>query len=169
MQIEPDLRLSLIIQSPDTLLYSLLLNRKFCFVMLLLCFNYFSLACFCNIANTWGPGTSYNSRASPVCDQSPIKLRKLDYLSIQEILVHLCIHLSICSLHHMPGQPMWNVTLFRYSVGSNIAHPCCGQLTAVKTGYLLTSITWPYFLGSGVWGAIENTFFEVICWQVSSF
>ena len=26
----------------------------------------------------------------------------------------------------------------------DIAHPCCGQLTAVKTGYLLTSIVWPY-------------------------
>ena len=25
-----------------------------------------------------------------------------------------------------------------------IAHPCCNQLTAVTTGYLLTSITWPY-------------------------
>ena len=25
-----------------------------------------------------------------------------------------------------------------------IAHQCCGQLTAVKTGYPLTSITWPY-------------------------
>ena len=25
-----------------------------------------------------------------------------------------------------------------------IAWPCCGELTAVKTGYPLTSITWPY-------------------------
>ena len=25
-----------------------------------------------------------------------------------------------------------------------IAHQCCDQLTAVKTGYPLTSITWPY-------------------------
>ena len=25
-----------------------------------------------------------------------------------------------------------------------IAHQCCDQLTAVKTGYLLTSINWPY-------------------------
>ena len=67
-------------------------------------------------------------------------------------------------------QAMWNITLFRYSVGPIIVHPCCGQLTAVKTGYVLTSITWPYFWGSRVSGAIEDTyFFEVICWQVSSF
>ena len=26
----------------------------------------------------------------------------------------------------------------------DIAQPCCGQLTAVKSGYPLTSITWPY-------------------------
>ena len=26
----------------------------------------------------------------------------------------------------------------------DVAHPCCDQLTAVKTGYPLTSITWPY-------------------------
>ena len=26
----------------------------------------------------------------------------------------------------------------------DIAHTCCDQLTAVKTGYPLTSITWPY-------------------------
>ena len=27
------------------------------------------------------------------------------------------------------------------SLQLDIAHPCCGQLTAVKTGYLLTSMT----------------------------
>ena len=30
------------------------------------------------------------------------------------------------------------------SLQRHIARPCCGQLTAVKTGYLLTSITCPY-------------------------
>ena len=41
---------------------------------------------------------------------------------------------------------MWKLTLSSYcqSLQPDIAHPCCGQLTAVKTGYLLTSITWPY-------------------------
>ena len=29
-------------------------------------------------------------------------------------------------------------------VQPDIAHPCCDQLTAVKTGYPLTSITWSY-------------------------
>ena len=52
------------------------------------------------------------------------------------------------------GQPMFNLTLsghFLASLGAeedwyctHIAHQCCDQLTAVKTGYPLTSITWPY-------------------------
>ena len=101
-------------------------------------------------------------------NQSPIKLRKLGYLSIQEILVRLCVHLSVCSLHHRGTNVKCHT--FHYSVGPNIAHPCCGQLTAVKTWHLLISITWPYFLGSRVSGAIEDTyFFEEFCWQVSSF
>ena len=47
---------------------------------------------------------------------------------------------------HPPARPMWNVTLSSYfgSLQLDIANPCCGQLTAVKTKYLLTSITWPY-------------------------
>ena len=125
------------------------------------------IACFCNIGNNWGPCTGCNSPAPWVHDQSPIKLRKLGYLSIQ--FWYVCASTSpsaVCTR----GQAMWNITLFCYSVGTNIAHPCCGQLTAVKTGYVLTSIAWPYFLGSRVSGAIEDTyFFEVICWQVSSF
>ena len=45
------------------------------------------------------------------------------------------------------GKPMFNLTLSNYfeSPGQpDIAHPCCDQLTVVKTGYPLTSITWPY-------------------------
>ena len=38
-----------------------------------------------------------------------------------------------------------------------IAHQCCDQLIAVKTGHPLTSITWPLFS------------FEVIRWQITSF
>ena len=47
-------------------------------------------------------------------------------------------------------------------------HQCCDQLTAVKTRYLLTSITWPY---RGIRRRpIEfKYFFEVIRWQVTSF
>ena len=38
------------------------------------------------------------------------------------------------------GTPMFNLTL-SIRVQPDIAHPCCDQLTAVKTGYPLTSIT----------------------------
>ena len=50
----------------------------------------------------------------------------------------------------------------------SIGHQCCDQLTAVKTGYLLTSITWPY-RGLRCWPIEVEHFFEVIRWQVTSF
>ena len=42
------------------------------------------------------------------------------------------------------------------------------QLTAVKTRYPLTSITWPY-RGLRCWPIEVEYFFEVIRWQVTSF
>ena len=42
------------------------------------------------------------------------------------------------------GIPMFTLTLSSYFLSPLIAHQCCDQLTAVKTRYLLTSITWPY-------------------------
>ena len=50
----------------------------------------------------------------------------------------------------------------------SIGHQCCDQLTAVKTGYLLTSITWLY-RGLRCWPIEVEYFFEVIRWQVTSF
>ena len=51
---------------------------------------------------------------------------------------------------------------------TSIGHQCCDQLTAVKTGYPLTSITWPYRL-LRCWPIEVKYFFEVIRWQVTSF
>ena len=51
---------------------------------------------------------------------------------------------------------------------TSIGHQCCDQLTAVKTGYPLTSITWPY-RGLRCWPIEVEYFFEVIRWQVTSF
>ena len=51
---------------------------------------------------------------------------------------------------------------------TSIGHQCCDQLTAVKTGYPPTSITWPY-RGLRCWPIEVNYFFEVIRWQVTSF
>ena len=46
-----------------------------------------------------------------------------------------------------PSAPQGNQCLFSHFLASlgtqEIAHQCCDQLTAVKTGYPLTSITWP--------------------------
>ena len=50
----------------------------------------------------------------------------------------------------------------------DIAHPCCDQLTAVKTGYPLTSITWPY-RGLRCRPIEVEYLFKVIRWQVTSF
>ena len=49
-----------------------------------------------------------------------------------------------------------------------IAHQCCDQLTAVKTGFPLTSITWPY-RGPRCRPIEVEYLFEVIRWQVTSF
>ena len=51
---------------------------------------------------------------------------------------------------------------------THIAHQCCDQLTAVKTGYPLTSITWP-FCGLRSRPIEVEYLFEVIRWQVTSF
>ena len=48
------------------------------------------------------------------------------------------------------------------------AHQCCHQLTAVKTGYPLTSITWPY-RGLRCRPIKVEYFFEVIRWQFIRF
>ena len=47
---------------------------------------------------------------------------------------------SVCTT----GMPMFTLTLCSYFGSPLIAHQCCDQLTAVKTRYPLTSITWPY-------------------------
>ena len=71
------------------------------------------------------------------------------------------------------GQPMFN--LFLASLGAqedwyctHIVHQCCDQLTAVKTGYPLISITWPY-RGLRCRPIVVEYLFEVIRWQVTSF
>ena len=47
-----------------------------------------------------------------------------------------------------------------------IAHQCCDQLTAIKTGYPLTSITWPR---AQVSTHRSRVLFEVIRWQITNF
>ena len=49
-----------------------------------------------------------------------------------------------------------------------IAYQCCDQLTAVKTGHPLTSITWPY-RGLKCPPIEVEYFFEVIRWQITTF
>ena len=49
-----------------------------------------------------------------------------------------------------------------------IAHQCCDQLTAVITGYPLTSISWPY-CGLRCRPIEVEYLTEVIRWQVTSF
>ena len=51
---------------------------------------------------------------------------------------------------------------------TSIGHQCCDQLTAVKTGYPPTSITWPY-RGLRCRPIEVKYSFEVIRWQVTSF
>ena len=68
-----------------------------------------------------------------------------------------------CSISHfiasLVAQEDWYCT--------HIVHQCCDQLTALKTGYPLTSITWPN-RGLRCRPIEVEYLFEVIRWQVSS-
>ena len=80
--------------------------------------------------------------------------------------------------HLCPSAPRRNQRLISHflaidsSLGAQVqpdnAHPCCDQLTAVKTGYPLTSnnLAVPRAQVSAHRGRV---FFEVIRWQVTSF
>ena len=77
-----------------------------------------------------------------------------------------------------PSEPQGNqcsIPHFLASLGekknwycTNIAQKYCDQLTAVKTGYSLTSITWPY-RGLRCRPIEVKYFFEVIRWQGTGF
>ena len=65
------------------------------------------------------------------------------------------------------GLPMFTLT-FSFFGSPLIAHQCCDQLTAVKTRYPLTSITWSY-RGLRCRPIQVEYFFVVIRWRVTSF
>ena len=67
---------------------------------------------------------------------------------------------NLILLASLGAQENWQCT--------HIGHQCFDQLTAVKTGYPLTSITWPY-RGLRCRPIEVKYFFEVIRWQVTSF
>ena len=66
------------------------------------------------------------------------------------------------------GIPIFTLTFSSYFGSPLIAHQCCDQLTAVKTRYPLTSITWPY-RGLRCRPIQVEYFFVVIRWRVTSF
>ena len=70
-----------------------------------------------------------------------------------------CLILTLSSQFGSTGR----LILYTY-----IPHQCCDQLTAVKTGYPLTSIIWPY-RGLRCRPIEVEYLFEVIRWQVTSF
>ena len=55
-----------------------------------------------------------------------------------------------------------------YFLKWSIAHTCCDQVTAVKTGSPLTSITWPH-RGLKFWPIEVMCLLEVFSWQVFCF
>ena len=87
-------------------------------------------------------------------------------------------HVTVHRTNDRPSAPQGNqcsISHFLASLGAqedwyctHIAHQCCDQLTAVKTGYPLTSITWPY-RGLRCRPIEVEYLFEVIRWQVASF
>ena len=85
------------------------------------------------------------SSARNACSRAPW-IRKLGYLCIQEILVltksfvrtsvRLSLHVSGCEMSHaLDWSPRHILRLTWFGL------PCFGQLTALKKGYPLTSVT----------------------------
>ena len=85
------------------------------------------------------------------------------------------------TIHRPPARPsapqenQCSISHFLASLGAqedwyctHIAHQCCDQLTAVRTGYPLTSITWPYH-GLRCWPTEVEYLFDVIRWQLLVF
>ena len=88
---------------------------------------------------------------------------------------HVTVHRPLPARPSAPQGNQCSISHFLPSLGAqedwyctHIAHQCCDQLTAVKTGSPLTSITWPY--GGLRYRPIEVEYlFEVIRWKVTSF
>ena len=92
-------------------------------------------------------------------------VRKYGNLCFQEILFlressvrTSTLHVSRCKMTH------FNTICVKLGIG----HPCCDQLTAVKKGYPLTSVTWlhrrPGYTTPG-----SDVFFKVTRWPVIRF
>ena len=88
---------------------------------------------------------------------------------------HVTVHRLPAARPPAPQGNQCSISHFLASLGAqedwyctHIAHQCCDQLTAVKTGYPLTSITWPY-RGLRCRPIEVEYLFEVIRWQVTSF
>ena len=91
---------------------------------------------------------------------------------------HVTAHRQPCRPGNRPSAPQGNqcsISHFLASLGaqddwycSHIADQCCDQLTADITGYLLTSINWPY-RGLRCRPIEVEYLFEVIRWQVNCF
>ena len=87
-------------------------------------------------------------------------------------------HVTVHRANDRPSAPQGNqcsISNFLASLGSqedwycrHIAHQCCDQLTAVKTGHPVASITWPY-RGLRCRSIEVEYLFEVIRWQVATF
>ena len=64
---------------------------------------------------------------------------------------------------------MFTLTLSSYFGSPLIAHQCCDQLTAVKTRYPLTSITWPYLSRSSILLKLSADKLLVFKWSQAHF
>ena len=89
-------------------------------------------------------------KRAPLASRAPFAIAKKIWWAIHPRIRNFGSHLTARPPVHpsvlTTGKPMLSVTLSSWceSLQTDNAHPCCGQLTAVKTGFLLTSITWLY-------------------------
>ena len=100
--------------------------------------------------------------------RSPIPQKMWQFTHPRTFGNHVTVGPNAVRLHHRESNVKSHPFLLVWSLRTDISHPYHGQLTAVKTGYPLTSIIWPYR-----WlrcRPIEFAyFFEVIRWQVTSY
>ena len=88
---------------------------------------------------------------------------------------HVTVHRPPAARPSAPQENQCSIPHFLTSLGAqedwyctHVTHQCCDQLTAVKTGYPLTSITWPY-RGLRCRPIKVECFFEVIRSQFTRF
>ena len=79
-----------------------------------------------------------------IADSTARAPKRAKQLSMATILSFFGVVLVSCRVNFHVVRSASQYSACRIYMSTHIGHQCFDQLTAVKTGYLLASITWPY-------------------------